>query len=426
VIPVAVDELGRLGLGELEGDGDGDGELTGVHIDSRRVGRGDLFVAVGGGAAFLDDARAAGAAATHVADDAFSALAAIASLVRERSDARVVAITGSTGKTSTKDILAALCAPIARTVASEGNYNNELGVPLTVCRLEADTEVLITELGMRGFGQIAELCAFVRPHVGVVTEVGPAHLELVGSVDGVARAKAELLEALPPGAPAILPAQAPELDAYIPTGLEIHRTPALAEVEVEIGLEISTLRFAGRAVQLPLTARHQLQNALTALTTYAALGLPLDRVEEGAEIVRVSHWRGEELELPSGGVVVNDAYNANPTSIRAALLDLRERAGEGRAVAVLGGMAELGEHAGRYHREAAELADELGVEVIAVGELARGYGAERWVPDADAALAALVDVVRPGDVVLVKGSRSVGLEGIAPALANPQRAWSAS
>ena len=171
-------------------------------------------------------------------------------------------------------------------------------------------------------------------------------------------------------------------------------------------------------IRFPLTAAHQLQNALAALEAYDALGLPLDRAEEGAAQVAVSRWRGEELPLPGGGVAINDAYNANPDSLRAALLHVRERAGDGRALAVLGGMAELGDHAPAYHAELRELAESLGIEVVAVGELGRLYGAEDWVPDAEAALERVERLVRPGDTVLVKASRAVGLEGVAPTLAN--------
>src|SRR5205814_8999285 len=180
-------------------------EIAGVRFDSRLVEPGDLVVAVGRGVEFLDDARARGAAATLVPDDAFAAMAALGAAARDRSDARVVGITGSMGKTGTKDILAALCRPSARTIAAEASFNNELGVPLTLCRLEPDTEVCIVELAMRGFGQIAELCAIARPHVGVVTNVGPVHLELVGSLDGVQRAKGELVAALPVGGVAVVP-----------------------------------------------------------------------------------------------------------------------------------------------------------------------------------------------------------------------------
>jgi UDP-N-acetylmuramoyl-tripeptide--D-alanyl-D-alanine ligase len=422
VIPVPVEELRELELGALEGDG----EVTGVQIDSRRVRPGDLFVAVGRGAGFVADARAAGAAATLVPDDAFAALASIAGLVRGRAHAHVVGITGSTGKTSTKDILAALCAPVLRTVAAEGSFNNELGVPLTVCRVEPDTELLIVEMGMRGFGQIAELCAFVRPHAGIVTAVGPAHLELVGDLAGVARAKAELIVALPPGGVAVVPAGVPELEPFLRDDLEVRRVPPLDDLHVERDDTGATIRFGGAEIRFPLAARHQLQNALVALEAYDALGLPLERAAEGAAAVEVSRWRGEELALPGGGAAINDAWNANPTSVHAALVHLRDRAGAGRAVAVLGGMAELGTGSAGYHREIAELADELDMELLAVGELAREYGAAEWVPDGETAVERLAGALRPGDVVLVKASRSVGLEGVAPALANAARPWSES
>ena len=179
--------------------------VTGMQVDSRRIEEGDLFVAVAGGEDFVEHALARGASAALVPLDAFAALGAIAGAVRERSQARVVAITGSTGKTSTKDILFALCAPHRRTIANEGNYNTEIGVPLTLCRIEEDTEICISELAMRGLGQIAWLASFVRPDIGVITNVGPVHLELVETIENVARAKAELLDTLPPGGTAIVP-----------------------------------------------------------------------------------------------------------------------------------------------------------------------------------------------------------------------------
>ncbi|MGH3071644.1 MAG: UDP-N-acetylmuramoyl-tripeptide--D-alanyl-D-alanine ligase [Gaiellaceae bacterium] len=409
MIPLHVEELESLGLGKL----DGDGEITGLHIDSRRVGPGDLFVAVRGGREFVGDARDRGAA-TLVPHDEFEAMAVLGQILRGRSGARFVGVTGSTGKTSTKDILAALCGPVARTVATEGSYNAELGVPLTLGRLEPDTEVCIVEMGMRGFGQIAALCEIARPHVGVITAVGPVHLEIVGSVDGVARSKAELVAALPEGGIAVVP-QSDDLEPHLPADVEIRRVPP---VDVELRSEGADVAFAGRRIRFPFRSRHQAQNALTALTAYEALGLPLDRLDESAAAVRLSKWRGEELALPGGGFVVNDAYNANPTSMEAALRHLAERGDGRRLVAILGGMAELGEYAERHHREIAELARELGIEVLAVGDLARAYRSQAWVPDAAAALAAAQDLVGPGDAVLVKASRAVALEGIAPALAN--------
>ena len=409
MIPLSVEEVAALQLGEL----DGSGELTGLQIDSRRVGPGDLFVAIRGGRAFVGDARARGAA-TLVPADEFAAMAALGRLLRDRSGARVVGITGSTGKTSTKDILAALCAPVARTVATEGSYNAELGVPLTLGRLESDTELCLVEMGMRGFGQITELCEIARPHVGVITAVGPVHLELVGSVDGVARSKAELVAALPRDGIAVVQ-DSPDLDPHLRDDIDIRR---VGVVDVELRGEGAHIAFAGERIRFPFTSRHQAQNALTALTAYEALGLPLDRLAESASAVRLSPWRGEELPLPGGGFVINDAYNANPTSLEAALRHLAERGDGRRLVAILGGMAELGEHADAYHERLADLAAELGIDVIAVGELGRAYGSETWAPDAVAALDAARGAIRPGDAVLVKASRSVALEGIAPALAN--------
>ena len=393
--------LEGLGRAEVRAD-----RVTGVQVDSRRIIPGDLFVAVGEGTDFLDDAVANGAVATLVPDEAFAALARLGGAVRERSSARVVAITGSMGKTSTKDILAALCMPAARTIAAEASYNNEIGVPLTLCRLEEDTEVCILELAMRGFGQIAELAAIARPEIGAVTNVGPVHLELVDSLEGVVRAKGELIAALPPGGTAIVPSDFPVARDDIDV--------------VRIG-DPAAERVDGRTVvggvSFNFTARHQVQNAATALAALDALGLPRPETVE----VDFARWRGEEHELPGGGLLINDAYNANPVSMRAALSYLVERAGPRRRVAILGDMAELGRTGPQYHREVGEAAAELGVdELLAVGELSRGYldggVSGRWVANVHDALRQVDELVRPGDAVLVKASRAVGLEAVAEAL----------
>jgi UDP-N-acetylmuramoyl-tripeptide--D-alanyl-D-alanine ligase len=407
VIPLPLDEL--RALGEL----DGEGHATGLTIDSRSAGPGDLFVAIRGGRAFVAEARAAGAA-TLVPHDEHAAMAAIGRALRLRSKARVVGVTGSTGKTSTKDILAALCAPVARTVATRASQNAELGVPLTLGLLEPDTEICIVEMGMRGVGQIAELCEIARPDVGLITAIGPVHLELVGSVDGVARSKAELIHALPAGGVAVVP-YAPELEPHLRDDLDVRR---VGQVDAELDGGAARVRYDDRVITFNVGSRHQAQNAYAALHAYDALGLPLDRAEEGAGAVALSRWRGEELVLAGGGFVINDAYNANPTSVRAALLDLAERGQGRRLVAILGDMAELGEHAQLYHHELGALARELGIEVLAVGDAARGYCAPAWAPDGAAALEAARGLVHPGDAVLVKASRAVGLEGIAPELAN--------
>jgi UDP-N-acetylmuramoyl-tripeptide--D-alanyl-D-alanine ligase len=410
VIALPVSEL--EGLGRLEATAD---EVTGVTIDSRRVSPGDLFVAIRGGVDYVGKARAAGAAATLIPDDDFAAMAAIGRAVRDRASAEVVGITGSTGKTSTKDILAALCRPHRRTVAAEASFNAELGVPLTLARLESDTELLICELAMRGFGQIAELCEIARPTLGAITAIGPVHLEFVESVAGVARAKAELLDALPQGATAVVPAGVPDLESHLRPDLHVIRVGEDARL---VGFANGRLEaeILGEPVELelPMRGAHQAENALVALAIYAGLGLPLDRVHEGAVNITLSSLRGEEIELPGGGVLINDCWNANPASMRAALRDLAARNG-GRRLAVVGGMAELGADGPRYHREIGDLLGDLD-HVIAVGELARDYGADDWVADAVEAADRLAEVVRPGDVVLVKGSRSVGLERIAQKL----------
>ena len=403
MIPLRLDELPPLG--ELDAHAD---EITGVQVDSRRVERGDLFVAVGRGIEFRNEALVRGAAATLVPTEPFEAFAALGSLVRDRSEARIVGITGSTGKTSTKDILAALCATSARTIAAEASFNNEIGVPLTLCRLEPDTEVCILELAMRGFGQIADLCRIARPHVGVITNIGPVHLELVGSLEGVQRAKGELVEALPAGGTAVVP----EGFAVERDDLEVVR-PAEPEAHREDG------RTVVDGVSFNFTAAHQVANAAVALAALDALGLPRpERVE-----VEFSRWRGEELPLPGGGLLINDAYNANPVSMRAALAHLETTAAGRRRVAILGDMAELGTGAPAYHQEIGREAARHGVEaLLAVGELARGYlgggvPVTSWAPDAETAAAEAADLLQPGDIVLVKASRAVGLERVAEALA---------
>jgi UDP-N-acetylmuramoyl-tripeptide--D-alanyl-D-alanine ligase len=402
VIALDAATLAELGRADVRAE-----RFTGVQVDSRRIAPGDLFVAVGAGEEFLGHALARGAAATLVPDDAFAALARLGGAVRERSSARVVGITGSMGKTSTKDILAALCMPSARTIAAESSFNNEIGVPLTLCRLDEDTEVCILELAMRGFGQIADLAAIARPQIGAITNIGPVHLELVDSLEGVTRAKGELVQALPAGGRAIVPADFP-----------VERTDLdVVRIEPQPPSERLGDRTVVAGVSFNFTAPHQVPNAATALAALDALGLP----RPASVDVDFARWRGEEDELPGGGVVINDAYNANPVSMRAALAYLAERAGERRRVTILGDMAELGRSGPAYHREVGDAAAELGVdELLAVGELARGYlegGVPgRWVANVHDALRQVDEVVRPGDAVLVKASRAVGLEAVATAL----------
>lgn len=451
MIPLRWDEVEALALGELRG-APADEVVRRVHDDSRIAAPGDLFVALNTGVEHVDDALARGAAAL-VPRDQEAALAALASLVRERSSARVVAVVGSTGKTSTKDALGALCAAVVPTVAAAASRNNELGLPLTVLRLEPDTEVLVAEMGMRGLGQIAELCAIARPDLALVSSIGPEHLELVGTVADVARANAEAIDALPAGGVAVIPGDAAELEQFLRRDdLDVRRFDRASVVRAtrpsntvllagSAGAVRSSWRFdvpgavgegsVSVELGLPFDQRHMAENVLAALTAYRALGLPLERAQEGAATIRLSSWRAEVWPLPGGGLVVNDAYNANPTSMRAALDDLTERAGGRRRVVVLGEMAELGAESQRYHAEVADQLRVLGVElVIAVGEQGRTYlegaaSAQAWIPDAHA-FEEVADLVRPGDVVLVKASRAMGLEGIAAEIEKRARTWSAS
>ncbi|HEX7310747.1 MAG TPA: UDP-N-acetylmuramoyl-tripeptide--D-alanyl-D-alanine ligase [Gaiellaceae bacterium] len=405
MIPLELDIVADLVPGQLDRAGWTD-EITGVQVDSRRIDEGDLFLALGDGADYRKHAFARGAAATLVPADPFAALAAIAGAVRDRSDARFVAITGSMGKTSTKDILAAICASQARTVAAERSFNNEIGVPLTVCRVEPDTDICILELSMRGFGQIAELCAFTRPHIGVITNIAPVHLEKVGNLEGVVRAKRELIDGLPAGGTAV-----------VPEGFDVGRTDIdVVSIGEDLRLESfepPLLRTSIGTVEVNFSAQHLAGNAVIAFATAQALGLEIpERID-----VTFAEWRNQELPLPGGGLLINDAWNANPISMRAALEHLRRLADGRRRIAVLGEMAELGDYSDEGHREVAQAVDEIGVDVlISVGEHARVYGG-RSVADADEAIALLREELRPGDCVLVKGARVFRLERVAEALA---------
>jgi len=418
--------------------------VQGVAVDSRAVAPGDLFVALPGertdGARFVADALAAGAAAALVAgtrDDALAgertiacpdpliALGLIAAEVRRRSGARVVGVTGSTGKTSTKDILAALLRRRLRTVASYANFNTEIGLPLTLCRIEPDTEALVCELGMRGMGQVAYLAEIARPDVAVITSVGPVHLEQVGTVERVAEAKAEILGSLGPSNTAVVPHAEPLLAPY----LDVCRARIVTFGEEE-GADVRLAAFRpGRAeiaaggrtftVHVSFDQRHNGRNLAAAVAACAGLGLdPADpELLAGAADVAFSRWRGERIDRPGDGFVIADCYNANPVSMRAALKHLVETAGGRRTVAVLGDMAELGREGPRMHAEIGRELERLHVDVVAaVGPLSRAYGGT-WFADAAAAVAGVPELVRPGDAVLVKASRSVGLEAVLEAIA---------
>jgi UDP-N-acetylmuramoyl-tripeptide--D-alanyl-D-alanine ligase len=412
-------------------------------IDSRAAGPGDLFVGLPGenvdGGAFAVHALAAGAwgvlvepahaeAARCAAPGALLAhpdplrgLQALARAWRRALGARVVAITGSTGKTSTKDILAALLGAALPTASSPANLNTEIGLPLAVLEAPPGTQALVLEMAMRGAGQIAELVTIAEPDVGVIVNVGPVHLELLGSLEAVAAAKAELIDGLAPGATAVIPAREPLLDGHRRADLRtvtFGETGDVVLAEVREGGEVIVRDSAGEMALRPSFAHaYNLRNLLAAVAAARALGVtPHGRLD-----VTFSSLRGERLALPGGVMVINDCYNANPMSMRAALDDLSESAA-GRRVAVLGDMLELGADECAFHEQVGAHAASLGIEVmVTVGPLAaaagRAFGPAHAVADAAAAAALLGDLLREGDTVLVKGSRGVGLERVAQALA---------
>jgi UDP-N-acetylmuramoyl-tripeptide--D-alanyl-D-alanine ligase len=410
---------------------DAGGEPRRVVIDSRDVGPGDLFVGLVGtrsdGGEFARGALEAGAwgvlvapawadglsgGAVLAADDPLAALGRLGRAWRRELGARVIAITGSVGKTSTKELTAALLAPQRRVVASRANFNTDIGMPLEILAAPSGTEVLVLEAAMRGFGQIADLAAISEPDVGVITNIGPVHLEQVGSLEGVARAKAELLEDV---ATAVVPAGEALLEPYL-RGFEVVRFGDGGDV----WLDGDTVVAHGERLDLELafTARHHRTNALAAVAAAVAVGVrPSGRVEPPT-----GHLRGEVLELASGATIINDCYNASPLSMRAALDQLASQDTTGRRVAVLGDMLELGEREAELHREAGREAMAAGVDLlITVGPRAAAMldefdGESYAVTDAQEAAALAGELVEPGDVMLVKGSRGVGLEVVAEAL----------
>ena len=415
-------------------------------IDSRSVEPGDLFFGLTGeradGGEFAGQALAEGAWGVVVtpewageqagggegwvfsAADPLAALQALATVWRRELSVPVLGITGSVGKTSVKDIARAILP--GRVHANEENLNTEIGLPLTVLAAPRETDLLVLEMAMRGFGQITLLAEIAEPDVGVITCVGPVHVEQVGSVEGVARAKAELIDGLPPEGTLVAPADpgllAPHLErapALITFGEEGDVRAEAVEVTAE-GLSATVVTPAGEErFRFSFTELHNLTNALAAIAAGVALGFEPSEMSAGAGRIRLSGLRGERILLPGGAVLINDCYNANPVSMEAAIANLAaEQAG--RRVAVLGLMGELGEDSESYHAEVGEFARESGIDVvIGVGPEAARYRPDVTVDDPVGAAAELARLDREGTVVLVKGSRSAGLEAVAEALVGP-------
>ena len=424
---------------EIATEGGGGSPERGA-IDSRGAGLGSLFFGLRGesadGGEFASAAIATGAwgvvveprhaaglegAWVFAATDPLAAMQALARAWRRELGARVVGVTGSVGKTSVKDISRALLP--GRVHANRENLNTEIGLPLTVLEAPVGADPLVLEMAMRGPGQIAELAAIAEPDVAVITNVGPVHVELLGSVEAIAAAKAEVLAALPEQGVAVVPADAAELESHLGAAPRLLRfgpggdVEALEQRVAEGVTEALVATPAGSArFHFPFTEAHNLTNALAAIAVGVALGAAPAAMADRAANIGFSRFRGERLELGDGIVLVNDCYNANPVSMRAAL-DHLGTLGADRTIAVLGEMAELGSGAPSYHREVGEHARAAGVDLlVGVGQPARDYGPDELVSDAEDAAELLAAQLGPGDAVLVKGSRSAGLEAVADAL----------
>ena len=455
MIPLSLASIAEITGASLGAGTDPGAVADSVVIDSRKAQPGSLFAALPGGNADGHDFAAAAVAGGAVAvlasrpvgapalivTDVPGAMAALARAVAAAVPGLTIAgITGSAGKTTTKDLAAQLVERLGPTVAPHESYNNEIGHPLTVLRITADTRYLVLELSARGPGHIAQLCAIAPPRLGAVLCVGHAHAGEFGGLAEVARAKGELPAALPADGVALLNADDPRVLAMAErTAAQVVTFGLLPGAAVRA--DGVTLGGDGRAaftlvtpagaapVRLRLLGAHNVVNALAAAAIAGELGLPVAAVAEGLSAATArSKWRMEVTERADGVTVINDAYNANPEGMAAALATLATVARGRRAFAVLGPMNELGEESQRRHEEAGGLAARAGVAgLIVVGEHAApmltGAKAERaWrgelisVPDAESAVTALGNLLGPGDVVLVKASRTIGLERVALAL----------
>lgn len=450
--PRRLSELAHAVGGTLVGE---DVTVSAVVVDSRVAEPGALFVAVRGehadGHDFVGDAFARGAAAAVVAhrgrasgpavvvEDTIEALGRVAAAERRDLSATVIGVTGSSGKTTTKDFVAAVLATQFQVQASAGSFNNELGLPLTILAASERTEALVCEMGARGLGHIADLCRIAAPNVGIVTNVGVAHMELFGTRDNIAQAKGELVESLPEDGTAILSADDPLVRAMSDrTDATVLTFGVSEQADVRaVGMQLSdrglarfTLEHGGERTEaeLAVPGEHMVQNALAAAAAGVVMGVPLSQAASALREARASSWRMETFVTSGGVVVINDAYNANPQSMAAALKTARWMARDARLAAVLGRMAELGPLTLEEHERVGELAARLRVErlitvgadarVISVAALREGVEPENVAAydEPDEALEDVRGWAREGDVVLFKGSRVTGLERLAEAM----------
>ena len=452
MISLTLAEVASAVGGTLQG-ADGAAVITRVCLDSRECRPGDLFVAIVGethdGHDHVAAALSAGATAAVVShgtatpsivvDDTIIALGRLARAVLDRlPQCQVIAITGSSGKTSTKDLVAQVLESAAPTVAPPGSFNNEIGLPTTVLRADEDTRFLVMEMGMRGLGHIAYLCEIAPPHIAVVTNVGSAHLELLGSREAIAEAKSEIVTALDASGVAVLN-QDDDLVAAMrvkaPGRVVTYGRSTESEVSArdvvldDLARPSFTLAVGAdrHPVRLAVHGAHQVSNALAAAAVGIAVGMSVSEVAAALTSAgATSRWRMEVVTAPSGVLVVNDAYNANPESMTAALDSLAAMASGRTTWAVIGEMREIGDSSAEQHANIGEVLLTRGIDhLVAVGDGARPvYDAvvsrmgtrAQWVADVDDALLVLQSSVGEGDVVLVKASRAIGLERVAEGL----------
>ena len=454
-----LDEIAAITGGEITGaQPEAALEVRGVSSDTRMLAQGSLFVALRGerfdGHEFLEAAAAHGAVAALVESgpydanlplvvvpDTLRALGALAAAHRRRFNVPLVGVTGSYGKTTTRAFIAAALGAKHKVLSSAANFNNEIGVPQTLLQLDESHGIAVIEMAMRGAGQIAYLAEMAAPTAAVITNIGPQHVELLGSIENIARAKSEILQFLPPDGVAVLPADDEYLDFFTDQlgGRTILRFGDNPSAEFHVG-EVQTdneghvaftlTHYSDKKhhpethhVQLPLPGVHNAFNAAGALAVADVAGVPLEAAVQALATVEVPGARMKVLR--TGAItIIDDCYNAGPASMRAALETLRDFPGAKRRLAVLGAMKELGAWSEDEHRQTGEFAAECADEVLGVGEETRvlvaaagGDLATDWCEDAAEAAECAGEWVRDGDVILVKGSRGVGLEAVVNALA---------
>lgn len=465
MFPMTAVELLKITGGTIV-NGSRETKINRISLDSRNLCKGDLFIPIQGsnhdGHNFIAQALHGGAIGflsnrwdeklkksladgfgnstlAIVVEDTLQALQAIAKHIRDKLDVEVIGITGSTGKTCTKDMIASVLAQARNVVSTEKNYNNEIGVPLTILKANESTEILVVEMAMRGVGQIRQLAEIVQPTMGLVTNVGKTHFELLGSEEKIADAKSELVEAIPSEGMVILNADdkwteklrrlssAPVVTYGVSESAEFKAVDIQTDAEGRPSFRIVT-DSNELSLSLPFPGRHNVYNALAACAVASEIHISQARIKRGLETCAISEMRMQVFNTPDGVIIINDAYNASPTSMKAALETLSDLAGKKRKIAVLGDMLELGTLSEMAHFKIGELVSDSKVDIlitvgekskrIAVGAMSKGMSLRQVIQCEKTleASAVLADQVKPGDVVLIKASRGMELEKAVDAL----------